>query len=77
MKYDGPGVIPEGYTGISFSVHSCSIHGAHMRLELHYEGDAVYTADMEPAEAAAIVTDLTAALALCNAEVAAHVAKSN
>lgn len=69
--------VPDDYTGLTFSVHACSIHGAHLKLELYYEGDAVYTADLAPEDAAAIVQDLTAALALSNAEVAAFVARSN
>jgi hypothetical protein len=69
--------VPDDYTGLTFSVHSCTIHGAHLKLQLFYEGDAVYTADLEPADAAAIVQDLTAALALSNAEVAAFVTRNN
>lgn len=34
MKYDGPGPIPEGYTGKAISVMECPEHGAHVNLDL-------------------------------------------
>lgn len=34
MKYDGPGVIPEGYTGKLISVMDCPEHGAHVNLDV-------------------------------------------
>lgn len=34
MKYDGPGPIPEGYTGKAISVMECPEHGAHVNLDV-------------------------------------------
>lgn len=34
MKYDGPGPIPEGYTGKAITVFECPEHGAHVHLDL-------------------------------------------
>lgn len=34
MKYDGPGLIPEGYTGKAISVMKCQEHGAHVNLDV-------------------------------------------
>lgn len=33
-KYNGPGGIPEGYTGKAISVMECPIHGAHVNLDV-------------------------------------------
>jgi hypothetical protein len=69
--------VPAEYTGIAFSVNSCTIHGAHLMLALFHEGDEVYTADLEPEDVLAISADMTAAVETLFSERAAFRARSN
>ena len=51
MKYDGPGPIPEGYTGKAIYVMACGEHGAHVNLDLMMNPLEAYTIAVALAEA--------------------------